>query len=210
MVTMLEVRAGSPPSAEEMIARYWRIHGLEALHDLWSAWEVWFVEVEESHTSFPVLSFFRSPQPQHSWVNAAGTILDAAALRDSIIDMERDPDSNLCLRAGYLALRRIAAFFGIPFNPDPSPDEAISISRQEFDGAYARLQQMGVPIKPDRDKAWADYSGWRVNYDTVLLALGALTLAPPAPWSSDRSHIHWRFKGTALRPRKKTKTGKRS
>ena len=44
-----------------------------------------------------------------------------------------------------------------------------------------------MPLKADRDQAWRDFSGWRVNYDAVLLALANLTGAPPAPWSSDRS-----------------------
>jgi hypothetical protein len=35
--------------------------------------------------------------------------------------------------------------------------------------------------------AWRGFAGWRVNYDTVLLALAALTMAPEAPWSSDHS-----------------------
>jgi len=42
-------------------------------------------------------------------------------------------------------------------------------------------------LKADRDQAWLDFAGWRVNYDTVLLALAELTMAPYAPWSSDRS-----------------------
>ena len=46
-VAMLEVRAGSPPSAAEAIMRYNRIHGFERLGDLWSTWETWFVDVEE-------------------------------------------------------------------------------------------------------------------------------------------------------------------
>jgi hypothetical protein len=46
-----------------------------------------------------------------------------------------------------------------------------------------------VRVIADRDQAWRDFAGWRVNYDTVLLALAALTLAPPAMWSSDRSRM---------------------
>jgi hypothetical protein len=42
-------------------------------------------------------------------------------------------------------------------------------------------------MKPDRDAAWAAFAGWRVNYDSVLLALATLVMAPYAPWSSDRS-----------------------
>lgn len=45
----------------------------------------------------------------------------------------------------------------------------------------------GIPLRPDREQAWQDFAGWRVNYDRVLLVLSALTMAPYAPWSSDRS-----------------------
>ena len=45
----------------------------------------------------------------------------------------------------------------------------------------------GVPIKSDREQAWRDFAGWRVNYDRVLIALATLVQAPYAPWSSDRS-----------------------
>src|SRR5258708_39527866 len=83
-VTMLEVRAGSPPSAVEMIIRYTRLKRLEQLGELWKAWEVWFVDLEESHTSLSALSFFRSPQPHRSWVTAAGAVLDGAALARSV------------------------------------------------------------------------------------------------------------------------------
>lgn len=186
-VTMLEVRAGSPPSAVELILRYHRIHGLDRLNVLWVQWEQWFADVEESHTSLAALVFFRSPQPDHSWVTAAGAVLDAAALIRSTVDVPRDAQADLCLRAGYLALRRIADFFQFAYNAQPTPADPISLSRAEFDEACAELQRNGVPLTTDREQAWRDFTGWRVNYDTVLLALAAVTMAPYAPWSSDRS-----------------------
>ncbi len=91
------------------------------------------------------------------------------------------------IRAGYLALRRIAESFRVDFDPDPQPDDLISISQQEFDSLYDQLAANGIPLKPDREQAWRDFRGWRVNYDRVLLALAALTMAPYAPWVSDRS-----------------------
>jgi hypothetical protein len=201
LVTMLEVRAGSPPSAVEMIMRYQRLHGLGSLTDLWVAWEAWFTDVEESHTSLAALVFFRSPQPDHSWVTAAGAVLDAASLVASTVDVPRDARADLCIRAGYLALRDIADFFRIPYNPDPHPGDPISIAREEFDAACEQLAAQGVPLKPDRDQAWRDFAGWRVNYDTVLLALAAITVAPYAPWSSDRSMIPARRQPRLKRPR---------
>lgn len=137
----------------------------------------------------PALVFFRSPQPDHSWVTAAGAVLDAASLYLSAIDLPRNVRAEFCIRAGYLALRRVAEFFGIPFDPDPKPSD---VGRNEFDEACERLASAGLPLKPDRDRAWLDFAGWRVNYDTVLVALAGLTVAPLAPWSSDRSLMDWR------------------
>jgi hypothetical protein len=185
-VTALEVRAGAPPSGREMIWRYWALERFHELSEVWTEWERWFVDIEETHTSLPALVFFRSPQPDHSWVTAAGAVLDGAALSVSTTDVPRDVKAEFCMRAGYLALRRIAAFFNIPFDPEPSPDDPISVTREEWEEAVAFLESEGVPIKPDRERAWRAFAGWRVNYDTVLLALCDLTSAPPAPWSSDR------------------------
>lgn len=186
-VNMLEVRAGSPPTAWEMIARYHRIHGLDNLTDQWRLWEQWFTDIEESHTSIFAVIFFRSQQPDRSWITAAGAILDCAAFARSTLDIPRDAQADLCIRAGYIALRRICDFFRIPYNATPKPDDPISIARVEYDKVCDDLAKQGVPIKTDRDQAWRDYSGWRVNYDVPLLALCALTQAPYAPWSSDRS-----------------------
>jgi hypothetical protein len=186
-VTALEVRAGSPPSGAVMIWRFWALRRMEHLNGVWVEWERWFVDVEETHTSLPAVVFFRSPQSDHHWVTAAGAVLDGAALATSTIDIERDVQAEFCLRAGYLCLRRICDFFGIPYDPDPDPTDPISVTRAEWDESVAGLEEEGVPIKADREQAWRDFAGWRINYDTTLLALANLTSAPPAPWSSDRS-----------------------
>jgi hypothetical protein len=188
-VTKLEVRAGSPPSATELITRYFRISGFEKLTDLWEEWETWFAELEETHTSIGALAFFRSSQPDHSWVTASGAVLDAASIMASAVDAPRNAQAELCIRAGYLALRRIADFFEIPYVPVVSWADPVSITRDEFDQACATLRTNGVPLKTDGDRAWRDFIGWRVNYDAVLLELAALTIAPYAPWSSDRARM---------------------
>lgn len=187
-VTLLEVRAGSPPSATEMIIRFHRLGRLEQLREQWLAWEQWFADISETHTSLAALSFFRSPHPARSWVTAAGAVLDAAALVRSAVDVPPDEQADLCIRAGYLSLRHIAAFFRMRYEPEPTyPEHPISISRFEFDQAVEQLRAAGVPLVPDRERAWVDFAGWRVNYDTVLIELAMLTMAPYAPWSSDRS-----------------------
>lgn len=187
-VNLLEIRAGSPPSSVEMILRFNRIHGLDQLNNFWVSWETWFADVEESHTLLPALVFFRSPRPYHSWVTAAGAVLDAAALTVSAVDIPKSPAAQLTIRAGYIALRQIVDYYEIPYPKQPSyPKDPISISREEFDQALDQLAAGNVPLKADRDQAWTDYAGWRVNYDVVLLAMCSLTMAPLAPWSSDRA-----------------------
>jgi hypothetical protein len=186
-ITALEVRAGSPPSAREMIGRYWRLERMPQIHEVWVEWQRWFVDVEETHTSHPTVVFFRSSHPEHSWVTSAGAVLDGAALVLSSVDIPRDVEAEFCIRAGYLSLRGIADYFQIPYDPDPRPDDPISIRRDEWEAVISELEALGVALKPDRDQAWRDFAGWRVNYDTVLLALARLTEAPPAPWSSDRA-----------------------
>ncbi len=186
-VTLLEVRAGNPPSAEQMLLRYHRIHGFARLTDEWERWETWFADIQESHTSLAALVFFRSPQPEHSWVTAAGAVLDTAAISLAALEIPNDPQAALCIRGGYLALRAIADYFNISYDSDPQPGDAISVLREEFDALLDTLAAENAALKPDREQAWKDFAGWRVNYDTVLLALAGLTSAPRAPWSSDRA-----------------------
>lgn len=186
-VARLAYRAGDPPSPVVLIRRHHSIERLDALDDLWEEWESWFADLEETHTSQPSLVFFRSISHERSWVTAAGVVLDSAALRASTLDLPRYGRPELCIRAGFLALRRIAAYYEIPFDPDPPADAPISVTREEFMGVYDELLEAGVPVKPDREACWQAWAGWRVNYDTVLLGLAGLTMAPYAPWSSDRS-----------------------
>jgi hypothetical protein len=192
LVALLEVRAGVPPSAVEMLIRFERIGWTAELDEEWRRWEEWFADIEESHTSFPMLSFLRSPTPDRSWVVAAGTILDAASLSLATVDRQPEPMAALCIRAGYTALRQMARAFSIGFDPDPEPDDPISVTRAEFDGVLDRMAAAGVPIRPDRDAAWRDFAGWRVNYDTVVLALAQMVVAPLSPWVSDRSPLNGR------------------
>ena len=186
-VARLAARAGTPPDAVELLIRYQAIGWLEELPRLWAEWESWFSELSETHTTFSILAFFRSPNPHRSWVTSAGAVLDAAAFAQSTLLVPWSPQAGLCIRAGYLAMREIAGIYRIPYDPDPAPNDPISIAKAEFMDAYERIGGAGVPVRTDRERAWRDYAGWRVNYDGVLLALAALTTAPYAPWSSDRS-----------------------
>jgi hypothetical protein len=127
-------------------------------------------------------------------------MLDAASFVRAAVNIPADAYADLMIRSGYLALRYIAMPYGIKLDSDPHfPRDPISVTRQEFDEAYDHLCAIGVPMRPDRDLAWSDFAGWRVNYDAALLDLCDLVMAPEAPWSADRSAGRW-----YLTPRFKT------
>lgn len=212
-VSTLEVRAGSPPSGVAMLQRYARIRGLGELDVVWETWESIFAQLAETHTSLPALAFFRSPQPDHSWLTAAGAVLDGAALLVSCIDegeealyhdgqAVRRPSAEICIRAGFLSLNRIADFFGLPYAAEPAPTDPISISRDDFDDALQQLRDADVAVVEDTDEAWRRFAGWRVNYDQALVSLAGLIMAPAAPWSGDR--------GREYRPRVTRGLGRRA
>ncbi|MFL7837627.1 MAG: hypothetical protein AB8I52_02440 [Candidatus Promineifilaceae bacterium] len=120
-VALLEVRAGWPPTAPELL---WRLRGLDI--DLaerkafWRSWEQWFTEIDENHTTLAALVFFRSARPHLSWVNSAGVVLDGAAHSLSLLDDDEESTTKAVVpRAGFLALRRIADLFQISYLTDP-------------------------------------------------------------------------------------------
>lgn len=186
-VTLLEIRSGTPPSAGELLVRVHQIGGFELLDAYWADWQQWFVELEESHTSFAALTFFRSPQADRSWVTAAGAVLDAVSLIGSVLKRGASPQERMTLRAGAFALRRIADFFEVHYDREPKAEGPISVRQDEFNAVYDRLRREGLEVGADPDQAWADFVAARVQYDEVLLALATLTMAPDAPWSSDRA-----------------------
>ena len=188
LVTRTSISAGEPPTAWELVRRYHAIAGFEKLHDnVWVPWTAGFVDIEESHTSLSALAMFRSTRPHRSWVTAAGAVMDTASLLQSSVEGYDETSAQLAIRAGSLSLRAVADHHGIAHDPDPPPDGPISIAREEWEAVLDRLAADGVPIVADRDQAWKDFVGWRVNYDAVVLGLAEFTMAPYAEWNSDRS-----------------------
>ena len=90
-VVLLDARAGSPPTATELLRRHSGPHGLDALRQLLHDWERSAAEILESHISYPVVSYFRSQHNNESWLGALAALLDATALLISNVD---DPCSR--------------------------------------------------------------------------------------------------------------------
>ena len=122
LVSQLAVRAGEPPSGVEVLARAQRMERFQLLDEMWVQWQQWFAEVEETHTSLAVLSFFRSPLSHRSWVTASGAVLDAASLRLAAVDLPFDPQAGFCIRGGVFALRAVAGVLRPPVRRRPRAD----------------------------------------------------------------------------------------
>src|SRR5262249_37417715 len=80
IISMLDARAGSPPTALELLKRHIEDQRLEEIDSMLRDWEHWSAELLESHLSYPVLAFFRSQHDNQSWLSALTTVLDACAL----------------------------------------------------------------------------------------------------------------------------------
>jgi voltage-gated potassium channel Kch len=79
-ISLLDARAGSPPTAAEFLKRHTQPQSVEALAEYLRDWETWAAELMESHLSYPVLCYFRSQHNNESWLAALTTILDVSAL----------------------------------------------------------------------------------------------------------------------------------
>src|SRR5436190_1211051 len=79
-ISLLDARAGSPPSAAELLRRHAGPGGAAALEQLLRDWERWAAEVLETHLSYPLLAYFRSQHTNQSWLAALTTVLDTSAL----------------------------------------------------------------------------------------------------------------------------------
>ncbi len=186
-VTLLSARAGSPPWGPELLARTRvGLHAEPELDDLYRSWERWAAEVAESHSNYPVLVRFRSPRADASWIVALLAVLDSAALFHAIAPSRAPVSGRLLLRMGWTCLRQIADSIGVPYDADPRPDAPLALRFEEFAEALARLDAVGFPRERDDESAWANFRGWRVNYEALAYLLCSAVDAVPARWSGPR------------------------
>ena len=189
LVAMLESRAGVPAWGPEVLARHQLVGIIDTLPEFYASWEEWSADVAESHTTYPVMLLFRSPDPWFSWLVGLIAVLDGAAMHLAVAPSTASSQSRLCLRMGFTALNRIAKVLGWEVDPDPSPEGPIDLTFEEFADAVDMLEHVGFPMERTAEEAWPDFRGWRVNYETVAYRLADRLTAPPAPWSGTRRHL---------------------
>lgn len=189
LTTLLTSRAGEPAWGPEILIRHQLVGITDTLPDFYAAWEQWAAEVSESHVSYPVLLLFRSPDPWSSWVLSLLSVMDAAAIHLALQPDTAPSQARMCLRMGYVALRRISSSLGWHFDDDPQPDARLQLTFDEFAAAVALLEECGFPIERDTVSAWPHFRGWRVNYEDLAYRWANRVIAAPAPWSGARPGI---------------------
>jgi hypothetical protein len=183
LITKLAVRVGLPPTGPALLSSSWQLGRFDQLEEVWNSWEDWFIDIGESHTSFPQLPYFRSHHPYNHWVLASEAVLDGAALFQTACDTPRQSRSELCLRAGVHSLISISDFLGIP-HERPAPNAQIVLPQARFDRAFDELSAIGIPTVGDRAAAWGAFRSMRARYEPLLAVLGRMTDAPRGDWSS--------------------------
>lgn len=189
LVTTLESRAGVPAWGPELLTRHALVNSIDNLPVLYAQWEAWAADVAESHTNYPILVSFRSPKPLRSWVVALLAVMDSAALYLALCPSTAPSETRLSLRMGFTCLRDVATALKVPFDPDPMPDDPISLTYDDYLAGIARMQMQRFPMERTPEEAWPHFRGWRVNYEAVAYALADRTAAVPGQWTGARTRM---------------------
>jgi hypothetical protein len=176
-ISLLDARAGTPPTAGELLRRHAYPHGSDALRELLKDWELWAAELMESHLSYPVLAFFRSQHDNQSWIAALAAILDTCALMKVGVE-------DACQRQAELTFamaRHTAVDLSQVFKMRPRALPHNRLPAEDLRRIRDVLAQHGVklPDGPDADRKLTDL---RNMYEPYLYALAEyLSLSLP-PW----------------------------
>lgn len=174
-ISLLDARAGSPPSATELLRRHAGDHGHDQVHEMLRECERWSAEIMESHLSYPVLCFFRSQHDNVSWLSTLTTVLDTSALvlvgidgacqqqsrmtfaiaRHAIVDlcqvMNQAPRKHYPERlppADRTRMRKVLAEAGLVLHDSEDGDRRLSELREMYEPylfAMAGLLRMKLP-----------------------------------------------------------------
>jgi hypothetical protein len=176
-IVLLDARAGSPPTAVEILRRHTGPNGQDALQRLLRDWERWSAEILESHVSYPVVSYFRSQHSNESWLAALTAILDVSSLMIANVD-------NACARQARLTFamcRHTAVDLAQVFYRKPLRDVPDRLPPAEFERLRASLKKIGFQLQdiPAATKKLADL---REMYEPYMAALAAHLYVELPPW----------------------------
>src|SRR5450755_440656 len=141
-ISLLDARAGSPPSAAELLSRFGNCPQQAVLDQIFKDWERWAAEVLESHLSYPALSFFRSQHNNQSWLGALITILDASALVIAGVDGLRGEQAKITFAMARHAVVDLAQVVYARYNPEATD----RLPEQELKRLREKLAERGIKL----------------------------------------------------------------
>jgi len=176
-ISLLDSRAGTPPTAGELLRRHSYAEGAEALRELLKDWERWCAELMESHLSYPVLAYFRSQHDNQSWIASLTAILDTCALVMVGIDGACEKQAELTFAIARHATVDLAQVFGV----SPAPLPQARLTPETLRHIRDVLAEHGLKL---RDGAEADQKLQKLRnmYEPYIYALGAYLSQPLPPW----------------------------
>jgi len=204
-IRTLKPFAGRPPSGVDLLLNLDGFHALDNA-DLWRTASAWLLELDQTHCSFPALCYFPESDDTQSWVASVGALLDAGAILLSASDIRLTGDTSVIhqgpmvvLANGVPTVIEVGRAAGLPIGPpvplvqlvpDAAGDVAdISVTREEYLAALDRLGDVVTVPEDQRQAAWVRFAAVRAAYDEALRGLAGLTMALPAPWTTDRPAV---------------------
>jgi hypothetical protein len=194
-IVLLDARAGSPPTAVELLRRYKADGDLEDIAALLEMFEGWAAGLLESHSSYPMLAYFRSQHDHESWVAALAVILDTCALVMAGVD-------GVPVRTArwtYAMATHAAIDLSQIFAARPAQLRSDRLDHATFERVRAALEAAGVPLRmgEDAEEVLADL---RAGYEPYLGALAATLRMPLPGWLPDANLLDdWQSSGWELR-----------
>jgi hypothetical protein len=179
-ISLLDARAGSPPTAAEMVRRHRDDHGMEELRQLLHEWEFWSAELLESHLSYPILAYFRSQHENQSWLSALTTILDTSVLVMVGVEGACQRQGELTFAMARHAVVDLCLVFGVP----PREPEVDRLTDTDLAHLRAYLTAAGLRLR-DGDDDDRKLRELRRMYEPYIYALSKRLFLKLPPWISE-------------------------
>jgi hypothetical protein len=174
-ISLLDARAGSPPTALELLKRHAEEQALDHLDELLREWEHWSAELLESHLSYPVLAYFRSQHDNQSWLAALTTILDATAL--ILAGLQGRPTTQA--RLTFAMARHTVVDLSQVFKTPPRHHGRQRLNADDLSQLQSALRAAG--LNPD-DRDGQRLAHFRQLYEPYVEALAQYLQMSLPPW----------------------------
>ena len=176
-ISMLDARAGTPPTASELLRRHQEAQSMASLDQWLRDWEMWAADLMESHLSYPVLCFFRSQHDNQSWLAALSTVLDVCSLVMVGIDGLSKWQAQLTFKMARHALVDISQVF----NTSPLLHDGARLTDEELTNLRAQLSAQGV-ILSEEDGDAQTLRDLRALYEPYTQVLSRYLMMPLPGW----------------------------